>query len=188
VAVAAIVVTAAIAVAAAAVGSATYFSPRTLIFGSSGSTGDHRRPAKLTPQHILRQDGAPIYWRSKRMLRWFQRPKLDARFTATHALSDEFARTIEVAGELTLRNDGSDAEVDDVEMMVIAGFRRIPLEVPGEWRALQIESGAAKSGAVRWSLTLDAPLRAETGELYVSARDHKRKKWEWRLPFAFERR
>jgi hypothetical protein len=122
------------------------------------------------------------------MLRWFQRPKLDASFTATHALSDEFARTIEVAGELTLRNDGSDTDLDDVEMIVIAGFRRIPLEVPGEWRALHLESGGATTKTVRWSLTLDAPLRAETGELYVSARDHKRKKWEWRLPFAFERR
>ena len=122
------------------------------------------------------------------MLRWFQRPKLEASFTATQAVSDEFARTIEVAGDLTIRNDGSDTDLDDVEMMVIAGFRRIPLEVPGEWRARPVASGAAAAGAVRWSLTLDAPLRAETGELYVSARDHKRKKWEWRLPFVFERR
>ena len=120
------------------------------------------------------------------MLRWFQRPKLEASFTATHALSDEFARTIEVAGDLTIRNDGSDTDLDDVEMIVIAGFRRIPLEVPGEWRARPVASGAAAAGAVRWSLTLEAPLRA--GELYVSARDHKRKKWEWRLPFVFERR
>ena len=122
------------------------------------------------------------------MLRWFQRPKLDATFTATHALTDEFARTIEIAGELTVRNDGSDTDLDDVEMIVIAGFRRIPLEVPGEWRALHLESGGAAAKTVRWSLTLDAPLRAETGELYVSARDHKRRKWEWRLPFSFERR
>jgi len=122
------------------------------------------------------------------MLRWFQRHKLEASFIATHALSDEFARTIEVAGDLTIRNDGSDTNLDDVEMIVIAGFRRIPLEVPGEWRARPVASGAAATGAVRWSLTLDAPLRTETGELYVSARDHKRKKWEWRLPFVFERR
>jgi hypothetical protein len=60
--------------------------------------------------------------------------------------------------------------------------------VPGDWRMLRLASGAAKTGAVRWSLTLDAPLRAERGELYVSARDQKRKKWEWRLPFVFERR
>ncbi len=122
------------------------------------------------------------------MLRWFERPKLAASFTARHAVSDEFARTIDVAGELTVRNDGSDTDVDDVEMMVIAGSRRIPLEVPAEWRVLHLESGGVATNGVRWSLTLDAPLRAESGELSVSARDHKRKKWEWRLPFAFERR
>ena len=122
------------------------------------------------------------------MLRWFQRPKLGASFSGTHAVTDEFARTMEVAGELALRNDGSDATLEDVEMIVIAGFRRIPLEVPAEWRDVRIDSGGAKRGSVRWTLTLDAPLRAETGELYVSARDQKNKKWEWRLPFAFERR
>jgi hypothetical protein len=122
------------------------------------------------------------------MLGWFQRPKLEARFTATHAISDEFARSIELVGELVLRNDGSDAELGDVEMIVIAGSRRIPLEVPAEWRTLRLENGAAKTGSVRWLLTLDAPLRAEGGELYVSTRDQKRKKWEWRLPFVFERR
>ncbi len=122
------------------------------------------------------------------MFGWFQRPKLAASFSATHALSDEFARTIELTGELALRNDGSDADLGEVEMMVIAGFRRIPLEVPAEWRAVRLESGAGKSGTVRWALTLDAPLRAESGELYVSVRDQKRKKWEWRLPFPFERR
>jgi hypothetical protein len=122
------------------------------------------------------------------MLRWFERPKLDATFTATHAVADEFARTIEVTGELTLRNGGSDTDLADVEMIVIAGFRRIPLAVPDAWRAVHLRNGGAEVGALRWSLTLDAPLRAETGELYVSVRDHKRKKWEWRLPFAFERR
>jgi hypothetical protein len=119
---------------------------------------------------------------------WFQRPKLDARFTATHALSDEFARTIELVGELVLRNGGSDADLTEIEMIVIAGSRRIPLVVPDDWRTFRVTDGATKTGEVRWSLTLDAPLRAEAGELYVSIRDHKRKKWEWRWPFAFERR
>jgi hypothetical protein len=124
----------------------------------------------------------------ERMPGWFQRPKLETSFTATHAHSDEFARTIELAGDLALRNEGSEAELGEIEMMVIAGFRRIPLTVPGDWQGFRLASGAAKTGAVRWSMTLDAPLRAEAGELYVSVRDHKRKKWEWRLPFAFERR
>lgn len=122
------------------------------------------------------------------MLGWFSRPKLAASFAATHAHSDEFARTIELAGRLVVRNEGSEAELRDTEMMVIAGFRRIPLEVPGEWRTLTLAGGAEKGGEVHWSLTLDAPLRAENGELYVSIRDQRRKKWEWRLPFGFERR
>ena len=122
------------------------------------------------------------------MLGWFQRPKLDARFAATHAFSDEFARQIEVAGRLTLRNDGSEAQLRETEMIVIAGSRRIPLVVPDEWRTLTLPQGAERQGDVQWSLTLDAPLRAEGGELYVSTQDQKRKKWEWRLPFTFERR
>jgi hypothetical protein len=122
------------------------------------------------------------------MLGWFQRPKLEARFAATRASSDEFARQIEVAGRLTLRNDGSEAQLRDTEMIVIAGSRRIPLAVPDEWRTLTVAQSAERQGDVEWLLTLDAPLRAETGELYVSIRDQKRKKWEWRLPFAFERR
>jgi hypothetical protein len=93
-----------------------------------------------------------------------------------------------LAGRITIANDGSDAEVTEVEMMVIAGFRRIPLDVPAEWRSFALASGGSKEGAVEWSLTLDAPLRAEKGELSISARDQRRHKWEWRLPFAFERR
>lgn len=122
------------------------------------------------------------------MLGWFQRPKLEARFVAARASSDEFARQIDVAGKLTLRNDGSEAQLRDTEMIVIAGSRRIPLVVPDEWRTLTLAQGAERQGDVQWSLTLDAPLRAEAGELYVSTHDQKRKKWEWRLPFTFERR
>ena len=122
------------------------------------------------------------------MLGLFQRPKLAASFIATHAHTDEFARTIELVGALTLRNDGSDAQLGEIEMVLIAGFRRIPLEVPSAWRSATLAAGGEQKGDLRWSLTLDAPLRAETGEVYVSVRDQKRKKWEWRLPFAFERR
>ncbi len=122
------------------------------------------------------------------MLGLFQRPKLAATFVAAHAHTDEFARTIRLEGGLTIRNDGSDTQLGEVEMVLIAGFRRIPLEVPSEWRSAALTTGTEKTGNVQWSLTLDAPLRAEAGELYVSVRDQKRKKWEWRLPFAFERR
>jgi hypothetical protein len=118
----------------------------------------------------------------------FERPKLEARFTPAQALTDEFARTLVLAGHLIIANSGADAELVEVEMMVIAGFRRIPLEVPSEWRALRVARGSAYEGPVQWTQTLEAPLRAEAGELAVSARDQKHKKWEWRLPFAFERR
>ncbi len=122
------------------------------------------------------------------MLGLFRRPKLEARFAPSHAHSDEFAREIAVAGSLTLENHGSDADLSEVEMMVIAGFRRIPLEVPADWRDLRLPQDASKEAAVEWKLTLDAPLRAQAGELWVSVRDQKRRKWEWRLPFTFELR
>jgi hypothetical protein len=122
------------------------------------------------------------------MFRLFQRPKLDARFEPMRAQTDEFARQMSLAGHLTLVNEGSDAELSDVEMMVIAGFRRIPLAVPAEWRALRVASGARREGEVSWCVTLDAPLRAEAGELSVSLHDQRRRKWDWRLPFVFDRR
>jgi hypothetical protein len=118
----------------------------------------------------------------------FRRPKLAARFTVAHAHSDEFAREIALAGRLALANEGSDAELGEVEMIVIAGFRRIPLDVPAEWRACTLPNGATKEGEVSWTLRLEAPLRAQAGELYVAARDQRGKKWEWRLPFSFELR
>jgi hypothetical protein len=122
------------------------------------------------------------------MLGWFQRPRLEATFTPTHATTDEFARTLELAGRIVVRNHGSEAQLGETEMIVIAGFRRISLEVPNDWRALALGHGMEKAGDVGWSLTLDAPLRAEKGELYFGTRDQKRKKWEWRLPFTFEQR
>jgi hypothetical protein len=122
------------------------------------------------------------------MFGFFQRPKLAAHFAPSEAITDEFARQITLGGDLTISNDGSESHVGDVELMVIAGFRRIPLEVPDEWREFHVAPGRHKQGHVRWSLTLDAPLRAESGELAVSVRDQKRRKWDWRLPFTFERR
>lgn len=118
----------------------------------------------------------------------FQRPKLDAGFVPSEAVSNEFTREVTLAGDLTLRNDGRDAEVESVEMMIIAGFRRIPLDVPADWKALRVAKGESKSGRLRWTLTLDSPLRAQAGELFVGARDQKGHAWQWRLPFAFELR
>jgi hypothetical protein len=118
----------------------------------------------------------------------FQRPKLEASFAASEAVSNEFTREIDLAGRLVLRNEGSDADLSSVEMMIVAGFRRIPLEVPAAWKAPRLPKGEAKSEDFRWKLTLDSPLRAEAGELFVSAHDQKRQTWQWRLPFKFELR
>lgn len=120
------------------------------------------------------------------MFGMFARPKLDARFHASHAHSDEFAREVELTGSLTLNNAGSDAEVGGVEMILIAGFRRIELDVPGDWATFRLGKGESKQGEMHWKLTLDSPLRAEAGQLYVSLHDQKRRKSEWRLPFTFE--
>lgn len=118
----------------------------------------------------------------------FQRPKLEASFTASEAVSNEFTREIELAGRVILTNAGSDADLGAIEMMIIAGFRRIPLDVPPGWRSISLPKGQTKSEDLRWKLTLDSPLRAQAGELYVSAQDQKRQTWQWRLPFTFELR
>lgn len=118
----------------------------------------------------------------------FQRPKLEASFTASEAVSNEFTREIELAGRVVLTNTGSDAELSAVEMMIIAGFRRIPLDVPAAWKSITLGKGQTKSEDLRWKLTLDSPLRAQAGQLYVSAQDQKRQTWQWRLPFTFELR
>ena len=118
----------------------------------------------------------------------FQRPKLVVGFVASEAISNEFTREIDLAGHLELKNEGSDAELSLVEMMIIAGSRRIPLDVPLPWKGLRLSKGEEKSEDLRWKLTLDSPLRAQTAELFVGAHDQKRQTWQWRLPFKFELR
>jgi hypothetical protein len=87
----------------------------------------------------------------------FQRPKLAASFAATEAVSNEFTREIELAGRLELRNDGSDADLSSIEMMIIAGFRRIPLDVPGPWKVFRLARAMpARRPAVE--AYLDSPL------------------------------
>ncbi|MEB2284198.1 MAG: hypothetical protein OZ922_05920 [Myxococcales bacterium] len=120
------------------------------------------------------------------MLGLFQRPKLDVSFVVSKAVSNEFMREVELTGRLALKNEGSDADVSGVEMMIIAGFRRIPLAIPEGWAMFRLARGQSRTEDVRWKLTLDAPLRAQAGELFVGVRDQKRKAWQWRLPFRFE--
>lgn len=118
----------------------------------------------------------------------FQRPKLEASFAASEGISNEFTKEIDLAGRLVVRNEGADAELTAVEMMIIAGFRRIPLDVPAAWKAFRLAKGEEKSDDLRWKLTLDSPLRAQAGELFVGAQDQKRHTWQWRLPFKFDLR
>ena len=118
----------------------------------------------------------------------FQRPKLEASFAASEAVSNEFTREIDLAGRLVLTNAGSDTDLSAVEMMIIAGSRRIPLTVPASWATFRLAKGEARSEDLRWKLTLDSPLRAQAGELFVSAHDQKRQTWQWRLPFKLELR
>ncbi len=122
------------------------------------------------------------------MLGLFGRPKLTACLVDARAVSDEFARRIDLTGQLALSNAGADADLAVSEMLIIAGFRRIPLEVPPEWKTFRVGAGASWEAKLGWSLALDAPLRSPTGELYVAALDQRRRKWEWRLPFTFEQR
>lgn len=118
----------------------------------------------------------------------FQRPKLEATFASSEAVSNEFTKEITLAGRLMVTNQGSDADVTSVEMMIIAGFRRIPLEVPPGWTAFRLAKGEMKAENLAWKRVLDSPLRAQAGELFVSALDQKRHSWQWRLPFTFELR
>jgi len=118
----------------------------------------------------------------------FQRPKLEATFAASEAVSNEFTKEISLSGRLSISNQGNDADVSPVEMMIIAGFRRITLDVPVEWKSFQLAKGEMKTGNLSWHLTLDSPLRAQAGELFVGAHDQKRQSWQWRLPFQFELR
>jgi hypothetical protein len=118
----------------------------------------------------------------------FQRPKLEATFAASEAISNEFTKEISLSGRLSISNQGSDADLSSVEMMIIAGFRRIPLEVPAGWRSFQLAKGEMKTDNLAWKLTLDSPLRAQAGELFVGAHDQKRQSWQFRLPFEFELR
>jgi len=118
----------------------------------------------------------------------FQRPKLEATFAATEAISNEFTKEVSLSGRLAISNQGAAADLSSVEMMIVAGFRRIPLEVPADWKAFQLAKGEMKAGDVSWKLTLDSPLRAQAGELFVGAHDQKRQSWQWRLPFQFELR
>ncbi|HJW70383.1 MAG TPA: hypothetical protein VJ829_13560, partial [Candidatus Binatia bacterium] len=66
---------------------------------------------------------------------WKKPPKLEARFTPTVAVARELKKEVEVAGDLVVRNVGKDADLNDLEVVLVAGgTRRIDLELPAAWR------------------------------------------------------
>jgi len=105
------------------------------------------------------------------MLGLFRRtPKLAATFRPARAVARELAREVEVAGELALRNVGREAEVSDLELVLVAGgTRRIDLTLPESWRGRQhLAAGGELRAMVDWKLTLAAPMRAPAAEIQVN--------------------
>ena len=97
-------------------------------------------------------------------------PKLEAAFRPTVAVARELTREIEVAGELVLRNVGRDAELTDLQVVLIAGgTRRIDLTLPAAWQGrVSLRGGGELREQVSWKLTLAAPMRAPAAEIQVN--------------------
>ena len=97
-------------------------------------------------------------------------PKLEARFEPTVAVGRELAREVQVAGELTLRNTGRDAELTDLELVLVAGStRRIDLVLPDVWRGrVGVPAGGELREKVDWTVKLAAPMRASSAEIQVN--------------------
>jgi len=97
-------------------------------------------------------------------------PKLDASFAPTLAVGRELAKEIQVAGELVLRNAGKDAELTDLEVVLVAGgTRRIDLALPDAWSGkVRIPAGGELRQRVDWTVKLPAPMRAPDAEIQVN--------------------
>ena len=96
-------------------------------------------------------------------------PKLEATFRPTVAVARELSREIEVAGELTLRNTGRDADLSALELVLIAGgTRRIDLALPAAWQGtLRLAAGQELRAQVSWKQKLAAPMRAPAAEIQI---------------------
>src|SRR5436190_2120108 len=81
-------------------------------------------------------------------------PKLEMTFTPRTAVARELAKEVEVAGELSVRNAGKDAEVSDLQVVLVAGgTRRIDLELPAAWKGTQrIPGGGELRQTVAWTV------------------------------------
>ena len=96
-------------------------------------------------------------------------PKLEATFQPKLALARELAREVAVSGELVLRNAGRDAELTDLELVLVAGStRRIDLDLPAAWTGrVRVAAGGELRETVSWTVKLAAPMRAPAAEIQV---------------------
>jgi hypothetical protein len=97
-------------------------------------------------------------------------PKLEMTFSPTTAVARELAREVAVAGELVVKNVGKDAEIADLEVVLVAGgTRRIDIELPVAWRGAQrIPAGGDLRATVAWTVKLAAPMRAPAAEIQLN--------------------
>ena len=97
-------------------------------------------------------------------------PKLEMTFAPTTAVARELAKEVQVAGELVVRNVGRDADVSDLEVVLVAGgTRRIDIELPTAWKGRQrIPAGGELRATVDWNVTLAAPMRAPAAEIQLN--------------------
>ena len=97
-------------------------------------------------------------------------PKLEMTFTPRTAVARELAKEVEVAGDLVVKNAGKDAEVTDLEVVLVAGgTRRIDIELPAAWKGTRrIPAGGELRQAVAWTVKLAAPMRAPAAEIQLN--------------------
>src|SRR5215468_5567469 len=89
-------------------------------------------------------------------------PKLEMTMTPTVAVARELAKEVAVAGELVVKNVGKDAELAELEVVLVAGgTRRIDLALPASWTGTQrVPAGGELRATVDWTVKLAAPMRA----------------------------
>jgi hypothetical protein len=99
-----------------------------------------------------------------------RKPKLELLFTPSSAVARELAREVQVSGDLILKNLGKDAELKDLEVVLVAGgTRRIDLELPPAWEGGQhLAAGGELRATVDWQVKLAAPMRAPAAEIQLN--------------------
>ncbi|MGH7895545.1 MAG: hypothetical protein ACREQL_12815 [Candidatus Binatia bacterium] len=101
---------------------------------------------------------------------WKKAPKLEMTFAPATAVARELTKEVEVTGELVVKNVGKDAEMTDLEVVLVAGgTRRIDLELPAAWKGPQrIAAGGELHAQVTWKVKLAAPMRAPAAEIQLN--------------------